>query len=128
VFSLHNALLHEHVPINVNISLDNMWFKLRSVELLRDGRMEQQLIESYVLILVKSGVGCLTMDLHEYRLRQDAVHIALPGQTIGVSLEAAGELELYVIKFDGIAVRCVWITLARNGPTCGPKAFMPQQN
>ncbi|NEW06385.1 ABC transporter substrate-binding protein [Paenibacillus sp. SYP-B3998] len=62
--------------------------------------MEHQLIQSHALIIVKNGLGRLTVDLHDYRLRQDAVHIALPGQTIGVTLGADEELELYVIKFD----------------------------
>lgn len=96
---MHHTL-HEQVPMHINVSLDNMWFKLQSIELVRDGRIEQQLIESYVLIIVKSGVGCLTIDLDEYPLRQDAIHIALPGQTLGVTLQDEDELELYVIKFE----------------------------
>lgn len=96
---MHDRLLQNE---NIYASLDELWFKLRGAELLRDGRMEQQLIESHVLIIVKNGEGHLTIDLQEYRLRQEAMHIALPGQTIGAAAEAGSELDLYVIKFDVI--------------------------
>ncbi|MDT2236541.1 hypothetical protein P7H16_10170 [Paenibacillus larvae] len=92
-----------HTPLealHVHVALDDLWLKLRHVELRRDGRMEQQLIESHVLIIARNGEGRLNIGLHEYRLRQDAVHIALPGQTIGVSSEETGGLDLYVIRFD----------------------------
>lgn len=97
-----DAILH-HTPLealHVHVALDDLWLKLRHVELRRDGRMEQQLIESHVLIIARNGEGRLNIGLHEYRLRQDAVHIALPGQTIGVSSEETGGLDLYVIRFD----------------------------
>ncbi|TNJ61588.1 AraC family transcriptional regulator [Paenibacillus hemerocallicola] len=96
VFTLSQTLQDKPVPA----FLDDLWFKLRSVDMLRDGKMEQQLIESHALIVVKSGAGLLTADIRESRLRQEAVFIALPGQTMGVSPEAAAELELYIIKFD----------------------------
>ncbi|MFH5186520.1 helix-turn-helix domain-containing protein [Paenibacillus sp. TAB 01] len=80
--------------------LDHLWFKLRSVEWLYNSNMEQQMTNSHVLFLVKQGTGCLTIDLQEYRLRKEAVHIALPGQTMGVLTESGAELELYVVSFD----------------------------
>ncbi|WP_335338945.1 AraC family transcriptional regulator [Aneurinibacillus sp. XH2] len=85
---------------HTSIFLDDLWCKLRSIELVRVGQIEQQLIESHVLIIVKNGEGRLTIDYTDYRLRQDAVHFALPGQTIGISTEEGERGELYVIRFD----------------------------
>ncbi|MFW5436868.1 AraC family transcriptional regulator [Paenibacillus apiarius] len=87
-------------PVQTHTFLDSLWFKLRSVELARVGQMEQQLIESHVLFIVKNGEGRLTLDLQDYRLRQDAVHFAVPGQTVGVSTAAEEGVEMYVVKFD----------------------------
>lgn len=95
----HEPSAARHVQ---HIDWDNFWFKFRHVELIRDSRMEQQLIESHVLIIVRNGEGRLNIGLQEYRLRQDAIHIALPGQTIGVSSEETGDLSLYIIRFDAI--------------------------
>lgn len=94
---MSNTLLHDN---HVDVPLDDLLFKIRSIELLRDGRLEQQLINSHVLIIVKTGEGRLTIDLDDYLLKQDTVHIAMSGQTIGVSIEEANRLELYIIKFD----------------------------
>ncbi|MGF7045592.1 ABC-type Fe3+-hydroxamate transport system substrate-binding protein [Paenibacillus sp. DS2015] len=90
------SLYDEHVDVS---SLDDLLFKIRSIEYLRDAQMEQQLINMHVLIIVKNGLGRLTVDLQEYQLKQDTIHIARPGQTIGVSLEDGNGLDLYVIKF-----------------------------
>ncbi|HEY2491360.1 MAG TPA: AraC family transcriptional regulator [Paenibacillus sp.] len=94
---MSNTFLHDE---HVDVSLDHLLFKVRSIEHLRGGQMEQQLIDSHVLIIVKNGVGRLTMDLHDYLLKKDIVHIALPGQTIGVSSKEVDGLDLYVIKFE----------------------------
>lgn len=94
---MHHTQLHnEHAPG----SLEELWFKLRGVELLRDGWMEQKLIESHTLIIVKNGVGRLTIDLQDYQLQEESLHVARPGQTIGASSGATDELELYIVKFD----------------------------
>ncbi|MFC3767858.1 ABC transporter substrate-binding protein [Paenibacillus sp. GCM10012303] len=79
-------------------ALDRLWIKLRSVDGQR-GRLEQQLIDSYMLIAATGGQGCLTIDLDEYRLRPDTIYVAWPGQTIGVSGGTEG-LELYRISFE----------------------------
>ncbi|WP_438350442.1 AraC family transcriptional regulator [Paenibacillus sp. FA6] len=97
MFFLPNTYIHNET---VYVSLDNLLINVRSIELLHDGWLEQQLVESHVLIIVKSGMGRLMMGINEYILKQDAVHIAVPGQTIGVSRAEADELDLYVIKFD----------------------------
>lgn len=81
------------------VAWDDLWVKLRSVDCQRNGRMEQQLIESHMLVIAAGGQGKLTIDLDEYRLRPDTIYIAWPGQTIGVSDGTEG-LELYRIRFD----------------------------
>lgn len=80
--------------------LDTWSFRLRDVLLVRDGTLEQQLVETYVLFLVKHGSGRLTIDLNDYRLGPDAAHLALPGQTIGTRAEAGAGLECYMIRFQ----------------------------
>lgn len=80
--------------------LDKMWFKLQSMDIVRASEMEQQLLDSHALLLLKNGESELTIDYMEYRLRQDAVHFASPGQTVGISGEDDGIGELYVIRFD----------------------------
>lgn len=90
------ALRDEQAPI----SLDDLWLKLRGAEWVREGRMEQQLIESHVLFVMKAGVGRLAIDMREYQLRPDTAYVALPGQTIGVAVGTTDGLELCVIRFD----------------------------
>lgn len=80
--------------------LEQFWFKLRGVDIARFGRMEPQLLNTYVLVLSKHGEGRLTMDYTEYRLGEGAVHVAAPGQTIGMTAEEGQEAEAYVIRFD----------------------------
>ncbi|HEY2494365.1 MAG TPA: hypothetical protein VGI33_15855 [Paenibacillus sp.] len=43
--------------------MEELRYKLRKAELLLTGQLEQQLVESYVLLVVKSYTGCTTIDL-----------------------------------------------------------------
>lgn len=88
----------DHTQSVQNI-LNDLWLKLQSAELIRVGRMEQQLIESHILFVAKTGEGRLMIDFHDYRLRPDAIHFAYPGQTIGVFAESEKEVELYAVRF-----------------------------
>ncbi|WP_409340701.1 AraC family transcriptional regulator [Paenibacillus sp. MBLB4367] len=86
--------------LQVHASLDDLWCKLRGIDRLRSMGKEQQLIESHVLFVAKGGEGRLTIDLQEYRLSQDTVHIALPGQTVGLTAGKGEKPDLYKITFD----------------------------
>ncbi|GAA0134415.1 bacillibactin transport transcriptional regulator Btr [Paenibacillus sp. YSY-4.3] len=77
-----------------------LWHRLCGIAWVRSGGMEHQLVESPVLIISKRGGGQLKLDTKEYRLREDAVHFACPGQTIGLEAEPGQEIELYLIHFD----------------------------
>jgi len=88
----------DHTQSVQNI-LNDLWLKLQSAELIRVGKMEQQLIESHILFVSKAGEGRLMIDFHDYRLRPDAIHFAYPGQTIGVFAESEKEVELYAVRF-----------------------------
>ncbi|PZM63355.1 AraC family transcriptional regulator [Paenibacillus dendritiformis] len=80
--------------------LEQFWFKLRGVDIARFGRMEPQLLNTHVLVLSKHGEGRVAIDYAEYRLGEGAVHVAAPGQTIGMTAEEGQEAEAYVIRFD----------------------------
>jgi AraC family transcriptional regulator, transcriptional activator for feuABC-ybbA operon len=80
--------------------LEQFWFKLRGVDIARFGGMEPQLLNTHVLVLSKHGEGRLAIDYTEYRLGEGAVHVAAPGQTIGMAAEEGQEAEVYVIRFD----------------------------
>ncbi len=87
-------------PEHICRCLEQFWFKLRGVDIARFGRMEPQLLSTYVLVLSKHGEGRLVIDYAEYRLGEGAVHVAAPGQTIGMTAEEGQEAEAYVIRFD----------------------------
>lgn len=97
VFILYPALVRSD---SLPVSLDDLWFKLRGIDFVKDNALVQQLIDSYALIVVRNGEGSLFLDLHEYGLRADTVHIARPGQTIGADLQQHKTLEMYIIRFD----------------------------
>lgn len=86
--------------VQTQASMDDLWIKLRGIERLHDVRMEPRLVESHVLFIVKAGGGRLMIDLLSYRLSQDTVHIAHPGQTAGITAEIGEKLDLYMIMFD----------------------------
>lgn len=60
--------------------LEQFWFKLRGVDIARFGRMEPQLLNTYVLVLSKHGEGRLTMDYTEYRLGREPFMWPRPGR------------------------------------------------
>ncbi|MEC0228909.1 AraC family transcriptional regulator [Paenibacillus alba] len=80
--------------------MDDLWVKVRSAHWLHQGYMAPQLISSYYLIVVKQAEGLLTLDLATYRLQQDVVYVASPGQTIGICEENGKKPEVYIIEFD----------------------------
>lgn len=82
------------------ISLEHIWLKFRSVHLLQGGRLEQQLVSSYCLLVFKQGEGTLTLDLQSFLVHPDTVYVAAPGQTMGYAEVTGEKLELYVIEFD----------------------------
>jgi ABC-type Fe3+-hydroxamate transport system substrate-binding protein len=91
--------MHEEVYSQLN----DVIMKLRSMELIKGNqawRMEQQLIETYALIIVKHGEGQLMIDDRSYRLRQETVHFGCPGQTLGASALSSDGLDIYVLMFD----------------------------
>ncbi|MCR8641650.1 AraC family transcriptional regulator [Paenibacillus sp. N1-5-1-14] len=80
--------------------LDKLWCKLQGVEVLHITEVEPQLLDSHVLYVLKSGEGHLILDYENYRLRQDAVHFAAPGQTAGLKSQSGRDMEIYRITFD----------------------------
>ncbi|WP_068615063.1 AraC family transcriptional regulator [Paenibacillus tuaregi] len=82
------------------VFLDDLWFKFRRIDLVRGDGLPQQLLDSYALIVVRTGMGQLMVDLQEYGLRGQTVYIIRPGQTLGAEFGAYSNLEMYVIHFD----------------------------
>lgn len=82
------------------LCLDHTWLKFRTAQFVQEGKMAQQLIFSYCLIVVKQGEGNLTLGLQTYRMQPDTVHVVVPGQTVGYCVETGEKPELYMIAFD----------------------------
>jgi hypothetical protein len=82
------------------LCLDHTWLKFRAAQHVQEGKMAQQLIFSYCLIVVKQGEGHLTLDLQTYRLQPETVLLVAPGQTVGYCGETGEKPELFMITFD----------------------------
>jgi AraC-like DNA-binding protein/ABC-type Fe3+-citrate transport system substrate-binding protein len=79
-----------------------MFFRFRGAEY-REGEnweMKQQLTPSYILILIKSGQGSLTIDHTTYRVRPNAVYICPSEHTFGLEADGIGAEELFLFRFD----------------------------
>lgn len=86
-----------------NLSLDDLSFRLRDIELLKlngNLQIEQQLTFSHVLIIVVNGHGQLTLGTTEYRIQQNHVYACIPGETYGGEIQALDETEIYLLKFE----------------------------
>jgi AraC-like DNA-binding protein len=80
------------------LCLDHTWLKFRTAQHIQEGKLAQQFISSYCMVVVKQGEGHLRIDLDTYRMQPDTVHVVVPGQTIGFC--EGQKSELYLIAFD----------------------------
>lgn len=82
--------------------LDELSFRLRSIEAVKGGnesQLKQQLVFSYALIVMTSGVVQLVLDHQQCELDRNSVYLCMPGQTFGAIASRKG-MELYVFHFD----------------------------
>ncbi|OCT11525.1 AraC family transcriptional regulator [Paenibacillus pectinilyticus] len=82
------------------LCLDHTWLKFRTAQLVQEGKLAQQFVSSYCILVVKHGEGLLTIDLQTYHVQSDTVHVVVPGQTVGFCEESGEKPELYMISFD----------------------------
>lgn len=80
------------------LRLDHIWLKFRTAQLVQEGKLTQQFMSSYCMMVVKQGEGHLRIDLETYRMEPDTIHVVEPGQTIGFC--EGQNSELYLITFD----------------------------
>ncbi|MDQ0297932.1 ABC-type Fe3+-hydroxamate transport system substrate-binding protein [Salibacterium salarium] len=95
--------------------LENLVFRLRGVECITsksDWKMEQQYTDSYILLVMVSGEGNLTMASKDYRLRPHTVYVCHPGETLGAESYSKHALEMYLFRF---ALFCDTDDLHREG-------------
>lgn len=83
-------------------TLDDYIYRLRSVEYVQGfsgEQLKQQLVLSYSLIVVTSGVLQLVLDHQQAELDCHAIYISLPDNTYGAIFSSEG-LEMYIFYFD----------------------------
>jgi len=89
-----------------NISLENMCFKLREINHIKNNPNEWELrlqfIESHLLLVAASGQGWLTVDGQYIELREGSVYVCTPGQLIQAAAYSFDERGFYHLRFDVI--------------------------
>lgn len=84
----------------ISDSLHKLWFKFNEAQLFQGEKLDHQLVESHVLVIVKHGEAIATVDLEEYRIADNRTILLMPGQTLGIRTNGSGQLALYILKFD----------------------------
>ncbi|WP_240941392.1 AraC family transcriptional regulator [Paenibacillus sp. HB172176] len=97
---MSESIISADDPSASELSLDGLWFKFRSIRLLRHDGFQPQLLQAHALILANQGEGTITIHLDTHRLHGDAVRFIEPGQTIAFSEKKGEGLEVYLLLFD----------------------------
>ncbi|ASA21219.1 helix-turn-helix domain-containing protein [Paenibacillus donghaensis] len=91
-------------PAGTYEQLDQMWFRLRSIEQNNSPKGEWslrlQFLESHMLLIPVFGRGWITVDGKYFELRAGFVFVCLPGQLVEAHLEGSGDQRLYILRFD----------------------------
>jgi len=89
-------------------SLEGMCFKAREIKHIHknnssnEWKLRSQFLKSYMMIVIASGRGWLTIDGRFIELREGRTYFCSPGQLVEGSLQSFDERGFYEVRFDVI--------------------------